>query len=146
MQSLRLLLSPGCSPPGPVSNSAGWARASFACYEPFESVADGAALATATRRKEATYPEPLHNNPQRLVVLGSEREAAGHGSPGSHARPRSPPQAARPARSPPCSGSAWARRWWTQLSVAVQGATALSAAGRAWCGAQHAAVPSMNAA
>ncbi|CAE7286931.1 unnamed protein product [Symbiodinium microadriaticum] len=30
----RLLLSPGCSPPGPVSNSAGWAWASFACYVP----------------------------------------------------------------------------------------------------------------
>ena len=34
--------------------------------------AHGVALATATRGKEAAYPELLRNGPLRLVVLGSE--------------------------------------------------------------------------
>ena len=33
---------------------------------------DGAALAVAERRKQATYPEPLRGGPQRPVVLGAQ--------------------------------------------------------------------------
>ena len=36
------------------------------------------------------------------------------------------------------AATAWARRWWTQLFVAVQRAAALSAAGRAWPAASRA--------
>ena len=101
---------------------------------------DGAALATATRRKEATYPELLRNGPQRLVVLGSE--VGGRWGTGALALVRDFVRLRR-LRAPPAlrhaAATAWARRWWTQLSVAVQRATALSAAGRAWPAASRAA-------
>ena len=46
-------------------------------------------------------------------------------------------------RAPPAlrhaAATAWAWRWWTQLSVAVQRATALPGAGRAWPAASRAA-------
>ena len=101
---------------------------------------DGAALATATRRKEATYPELLRNGPQRLVVLSSE--VGGRWGTGALALVRDFVRLRR-LRAPPAlrhaAATAWARRWWTQLSVAVQRATALSAAGRAWPAASRAA-------
>ena len=102
-----------------------------------QRIQTGVALATATR---GDVPGATSQRPPapRRARLGGGRPL-GHVSPGSRARPRSPPQAARPARSPPCSATAWARRWWTQLSVAVQRATALSAAGRAWPAASRAA-------
>ena len=100
---------------------------------------DGAALATATRRKEATYPELLRNGPQRLVVLGSE--VGGRWGTGALALVRELVRLRR-LRAPPAlrhaAATASARRWWTQLSVAVQRATALSAAGRAWPAASRA--------
>ena len=81
-------------------------------------------------------PPQWSPTPRRYLA---RRWAAGHGGPGSRARRRSPPQAARPTRFPHAAATSWARRWWTQLSVAVQRATALSAAG-AWRAASPAAV------
>ena len=92
---------------------------------------DGAALATATRREEATYPELLRNGPQRLVVVGSE--VGGRWGTGALALVR------EFVRLSHAAAAAWARRWWTQLSVAVQRATALSAADWAWLAASRAA-------
>ena len=101
--------------------------------QPCAAVVDGAALKIAERRKRATYPELERGGPQKLVVLGSEvggrwNEQArrfvqdlvrlkGH---------RAPP-ALRAAGS-----GAWARRWWSMLSVAVQQAVASTALGGPW--------------
>ena len=101
---------------------------------------DGAALATATRRKEVTYPELLRIGPQRLVVLGSV--VGGRWGTGALALVRDL-VCIRMLRALPAlrhaAATAWARRWWTQLSVAVQRAAALPVAGRAWPVASRAA-------
>ena len=79
------------------------------------------------------------SDPQRLVVLGSE-VVGGRCGRGALALVRDLVRLRR-LRAPPAlrhaAATAWARRW--QLSVAVQRATALSAAGRAWPAASHAA-------
>ena len=91
-------------------------------------------------RKRWLYPELLCNGPQRLVVLGSE--VGGRWGTGALALVRDFVRLRR-LRAPPAlrhaAATAWAWRWWTQLSVAVQRATALSAAGRAWPAASRAA-------
>ena len=71
--------------------------------------------------------ELLRNGPQTLVVLGSEI-----GGTGALALVRDPVRLRRLCTPPAlrnAAATAWARRWWIQLSVAVQRATALSAAG-----------------
>ena len=90
---------------------------------------DGAALARARRRKERTYPEVGHNG-TRLVVLACEvggrwndesldfvRRLARH----------------RAAQAPPILrqsvASAFTRRWWCILGVAVQDALAATLLG-----------------
>ena len=84
-----------------------------------------------TRREEATYPELLRNGPQRLVVVGSEV--------GSRSGTGALPVVREFVRLRHAAAAAWARRWWTQLSVAAQRATALSAADWAWLAASRAA-------
>ena len=77
---------------------------------------------------------------QRSTVLSSE--VGGRWGTGALALVRDFVRLRR-LRAPPAlrhaAATAWARRWWTQLSVAVQRATALSAAGRAWPAASRAA-------
>ena len=101
--------------------------------QPCAAVVDGAALKVAERRKRTTYPELERGGPQKLVVLGSEvggrwNEQArrfvqdlvrlkGH---------RAPPA----LRAAACG--AWARRWWSMLSVAVQQTVGSTALGGPW--------------
>ena len=101
--------------------------------QPRASEEDGAALRVAERRKRATYPELLAQGPQRLLVLGSEiggrwnDEALGLVRDLARCRSlRGPPAVRRPA------AQGWQRRWWAQLSVAVQQAVGSTALGRAW--------------
>ena len=101
--------------------------------QPRASEEDGAALQVAERRKRATYPELLAQGPQRLLVLGSEvggrwnDEALGLVRDLARCRSlRAPPAVRRPA------AQGWQRRWWAQLSVAVQQAVGSTALGRAW--------------
>ena len=57
----------------------------------------------APQKGDVPGATPQRSPAPRRARLGGGRPL-GRGSPGSRARPRSPPQAARPARSPPCSG------------------------------------------
>ena len=93
--------------------------------QPHAADRDGAALATARRRKRATYNEVLRRGPARLVVLGSEvggrwdDEALKFVSRLVRQRTRAAPRLLRKA-----AAAAWQRRWWALLSVAVQNALA----------------------
>ena len=94
---------------------------------------DGAALQVAERRKQAAYPELTRGGPQTLLVLGSE--IGGRWSTGAGRFVRDLVRL-RAQRAPPAvrgaAASAWARRWWSALSVAVQLAAASTALGRPW--------------
>ena len=92
---------------------------------PCAAVVDGAALKVAERRKRATYPELERGGPQKLVVLGSEvggrwnEQARRLVQDLVRLKGHRAPRALRAAAS-----GAWARRWWSMLSVAVQQAVA----------------------
>ena len=91
------------------------------------------ALQVAERRKQAAYPELTRGGPQTLLVLGSE--IGGRWSTGARRFVRDLVRL-RAQRAPPAvrgaAASAWARRWWSALSVAVQLAVASTALGRPW--------------
>ena len=108
--------------------------------QPCTADLDGAALRTAERRKEATYPELRSEGPQRLVVLGSE--VGGRFNSDAHGLLRDLVRV-RACRAPPAlraaAASGWTRRWWSILSVAVQQAVTSTALGRPWPLPPHAA-------
>ena len=94
---------------------------------------DGAALQVAERRKQAAYPELTRGGPQTLLVLGSE--IGGRWSTGARRFVRDLVRLRAQCAPPAVIGaaaSAWARRWWSALSVAVQLAVASTALGRPW--------------
>ena len=105
--------------------------------QPGAAATDGAVLRVAERRKRDAYPELCAGGPQTLVVLGSE--VGGRWSQGALQLVRDLVRI-RAQRAPPAlrqaAASAWARRWWSQLSVSVQQAVASTALGRAFgdCG------------
>ena len=89
--------------------------------QPCAAAHDGAMLRVAERRKRTAYPELRAGGPQRLLVFGSEvggrwNEAA-RGLVRDLARVRA--QRAPPALRAAAT-SAWTRRWWAALAVAVQ--------------------------
>jgi len=90
---------------------------------------DGAALDRARRRKERTYPEVGHNG-TRLVVLGCEVGGRWNDEALDFVRRL---VRHRAAQAPPllrqCVASAYTRRWWTLLGVAVQDALAATILG-----------------
>ena len=96
---------------------------------------DGAALQVAERRKRAIYPELAQGGAQSLCVLG--REIGGHWNASAMSLVRRL-VALRSCRAPPAARgpahAAWARRWWSVLSTAVQQATGHTALGRAGVG------------
>ena len=101
---------------------------------------NGAALATATRRKKATYPELLRWSPA---------PSGGRWGTGAFALVRDLVRIRRLRalrNAADAAATAWARRWW--MSFAVQRATALSVAGRAWPAASRtsANVPALELA
>ena len=97
----------------------------------------GAAIDVARRRKQQRYPEFARPGPQRLVVLaagvGGRWGQEAHDLVRCLARQRSlrAPWALRVA-----ARAGWARRWWGQLSCALQRALAstvyLEASGECW--------------
>ena len=91
--------------------------------QPCAAVVDGAALKVAERRKRATYPELERGGPQELVNEQARRFVQDLVRLKDH---RAPP-ALRAAAS-----GAWARRWWSMLSEAVQQAVASTALGGPW--------------
>ena len=89
-------------------------------------------VASGRVRKRATYPELAHARPrgaQSLCVLGCEIGGRWNASAMLLVRRlvarRAPPAVRGPARA------AWARRWWSVLSAAVQKAIGHTALGRA---------------
>ena len=92
-----------------------------------------AAATDAERRKRAAYPELSAGGPQHLVVLGAE--VGGRWNEGALRLLRDLVRV-RAQRAPPAlrkaAASAWTRRWWSQLDVAVQQAVASTALGNAW--------------
>ena len=99
---------------------------------PAPDTQDGAVLRTALRRKHATYPELADGRAQALCVLGCE--VGGRWSTDAVMLVRRlvalRALKAPPAMRPPTK-AAWARRWWSVLSVAVQQAVGHTALGRA---------------
>ena len=97
-----------------------------------------AADPNAERRNRAAYPELSSGGPQRLLVLGSEirgrwNEAAQQLVRDlAHARAQRAPPALRAAAT-----SAWTRRWWATLAVAVQQAVSSTALGSPWPAPPH---------
>ncbi|CAE7938431.1 ccdc135, partial [Symbiodinium necroappetens] len=93
---------------------------------------DGAVLRTALRRKHATYPELADGRAQALCVLGCE--VGGRWSTDAVMLVRRL-VALRALKAPPAmrapAKAAWACRWWSVLSVAVQQAVGHTALGRA---------------
>ena len=104
---------------------------------------DGAVLQVAERRKRATYPELAQGGAQ-LCVLGCEIGGRWNALAMSRLVAlrswRGPPAARGPARA------AWARRWWSVLSAAVQQAIGHTALGRARAvpGPAASRVPALN--
>ena len=100
---------------------------------------DGAMLRVAERRKRAAYPELSSGGPQRFLVLGSEiggrwNEAAQQlVSDLARVRALRAPPALRAAAT-----SAWTRRWWATLAVAVQQAVSSTPLGSPWPAPPHA--------
>ena len=96
--------------------------------QPCSIEVDGAALQVAEIRKEAAYIELTRGGPQKLLVLGSD--IGGRWNTGARRfvrdlvrlRAQRAPAAARGA-----AASAWARPWWSILSVTVQLAVTSSA-------------------
>ena len=104
---------------------------------------DGAMLRVAERRKRAAYPELSSGGPQRLLVLGSEIGGRWRNETAQHlvrdlARVRA--QRASPALRAAAT-SAWTRRWWATLAVAVQQAVSSTALGSPWPAPPHASQP-----
>ena len=103
---------------------------------------DGAMLRVAERRKRAAYPELSSGGPQRLLVLGSEiggrwNETAQHLVRDlARVRAQRAPPALRAAAT-----SAWTRRWWATLAVALQQAVSSTALGSPWPAPPHASQP-----
>ena len=101
--------------------------------QPCAAAADGAALRVAERRKHAAYPEVTWGGPQTLVVLGWE--VGGRWTAQARRFVRDLVRL-KAYRAPPAIRAAatvaWARRWWSMLSVAVQQAVAGTALGRGW--------------
>ena len=101
--------------------------------QPGAAATDGAVLRVAERRKRDAYPELCAGPSQTLVVLGSE--VGGRWSQGALQLVRDLVRI-RAQRAPPAlrqaAASAWARRWWSQLSVSVQQAVASTALGCSW--------------
>ena len=93
---------------------------------------DGAVLRTAERRKRATYPELAQGGAQQLCVLGCEVGGRWNAEAASVVRRLVRLRACRaPAPLRAAAGVAWARRWWSALSVACQQAVGSTALGRA---------------
>ena len=88
------------------------------------------ALRTAENRKHATYPELRRGGAQHLCALAAE--VGGRWNADAHELVRQIVRV-RALRAPPAlrasASSAWARRWWGMLSIAVQHAVAGSALG-----------------
>ena len=99
---------------------------------PGAAAQDGAVLRTAYRRKHATYPELATGGAQTLYVLGCEVGGRWNADAVKLVQRL---VALRAHRAPPAvrasAKAAWARRWWSVLSVAVQQAVAHAALGRA---------------
>ena len=114
---------------------------------PAAAAQDGAVLRTAYRRKQATYPELATGGAQELCVLGCEVGGRWNADAvklvqrlvALRAHP-APPAVRAPAKA------AWARRWWSLLSVAVQQAVGHTALGRARAlpGPAHADAPALD--
>ena len=87
---------------------------------------DGAMLRVAERRKRAAHPELTSGGPQRLLVIGGPWNEAAQQLVRDLARVRA--QRALPALRAAAT-SAWTRRWWATLAVAVQQAVSSTALG-----------------
>ena len=94
---------------------------------------DGVAIAAARRRNAVRYPELLLPGPHELLVLACE--IGGRWGSECHAFVRTL-AALRAERAPPAvratASAAWQRRWWGQLSCAVQRAVASTLVGGFW--------------
>ena len=103
---------------------------------------DGAMLRVAERRKRAAYPELSSGGPQRLLVLGSEIGGRWNKTAQHLVRDLA---RVRAQRAPPAlraaATSAWTRRWWATLAVAVQQAVSSTALGSPWPAPPHASQP-----
>ena len=114
---------------------------------PGAAAQDGVVLRTAYRRKQATYPELATGGAQELCVLGCEVGGRWDADAVKLVQRlvalrahRAPPAVRAPAKA------AWARRWWSLLSVAVQQAVGHTALGRARAlpGPAHADAPALD--
>ena len=144
-------------PARPVSWSAPAAASqkpfSMACAMPTDlphpgaAAQAGAVLRTAYRRKHATYPELATGGAQTLCVLGCEVGGRWNADAVKLVQRL---VALRAHRAPPAvrasAKAAWARRWWSVLSVAVQQAVAHTALGRARAmpGPAHTDAPALD--
>ena len=103
---------------------------------------DGAMLRVAERRKRAAYPELSSGGLQRLLVLGSETSGRWNETAQHLVRDLA---RVRAQRAPPAlraaATSAWMRRWWATLAVAVQQAVSSTALGSPWPAPPHASQP-----
>ena len=114
---------------------------------PGAAAQDGAVLRTAYRRKHATYPELATGGAQTLCVLGCEVGGRWNADAVKLVQRL---VALRAHRAPPAvrasAKAAWARRWWSVLSVAVQQAVAHTALGRARAmpGPAHTDAPALD--
>ena len=110
--------------------------------QPCTAAHDGAMLRVAERRKRTTYPELSSRGPQRLLVLGSE--IGGRWNEAAQRLVRDLVRI-RAQRAPPAlraaATSAWTRRWWAALAVAVQQAVTSTALGSPWPATPHASQP-----
>ena len=105
--------------------------------QPCTAAHDGAMLRVAERRKtlrkRTTYPELSSRGPQRLLVLGSE--IGGRWNETAQWLVRDLVRI-RAQRAPPAlraaATSAWTRRWWAALAVAVQQVVTSTALGSPW--------------